>query len=122
VSLKKFGERAHGEMRSMYSFEAYWDCRSLHNEHCWRRRSYVIIFRLRRQLDSSYRGCFPCVVFIVHPTLSSFRNILLVVFLVGGELMYRFLRAFLLRLVGLELACICKRKMIDKEYVNVSSG
>jgi len=56
------------------------------------------------------------------PNTAVFRNTLLVVFPEGGELMYRFLRAFVLKLVGLELACKCKIKMINEEYVNVSSG
>ena len=56
------------------------------------------------------------------PIAAVFRNILLVVFPEGSELMYRFLQAFVLKLVGLELACICKMKRIDQEYVNLSSG
>jgi len=31
-----------------------------------RRRAYVILFRLCRQLDSTFRGCFPCDVQTVH--------------------------------------------------------
>ena len=73
ASLKKSDERTHGGRwrRSSYSFYVSWNCRSLHNEHCWRRWAYVILFRLRRQLYSTFRGCFPCVVYTVHPTLLS---------------------------------------------------
>ena len=50
-------------------------------------------------------------------------NILLVVF-PEEELMYQFLRAFVLKLMlaGLKHVYISKIKRIDKEYVNVSSG
>jgi len=44
---------------SSYSFYVSWNRRSLHNEHCWRWRVYVILFRLCWQLDSTFRGCFP---------------------------------------------------------------
>jgi len=73
VSLKKSYERTHGGSwrRSSYSFYVSWNCRSLHKEHCWRRRAYVIIFRMCRELDSTFRGCFPCIVCTVHPTLVS---------------------------------------------------
>jgi len=47
------------------------------------------------------------------PNAAVCRNILLVVFSEGVELMYRFLQAFVLKLVGLELARICKTKLID---------
>jgi len=58
------------------------------------------------------------------PNAVVIRNILPVVLRGGGELLYRFIRTFVLKfmLVGLELVYICKVKRIDKEYVNVSSG
>ena len=75
-------------------------------------------------VDNSTRHSGDVSLCRVHssPNAAVFRNILLVVFPEGGELMNRFLRAFVLKSVGLELACICKIKIIDKEYVNVSSG
>ena len=67
---------------------------------------------------------FPLCRVYSSPNVVVFRNLLLVVFLGGGELMYRFLRAIVLKLmlVGLELACIRKIKRIDKDYVDVSSS
>ena len=74
---------------------------------------------------------FTCDVQTVHlcradssPNAVVIRNILSVVLPGGGELMYRFLRTFVLKLmlVGLEHVYICKIKRIDKEYVHVSSG
>jgi len=81
----------------------------------------VILFGLCRQLDIP--RMFPLCRVHSSPNIVVFRNILLVVFPEGGELMYRFLRAFVLKLmlIGLEHVYICKIKRIDKEYVNVSS-
>ena len=44
VFLKKSDEGTHGGSwrRSIYSFNVSWNCRSLHNEHCWRGRAYVM--------------------------------------------------------------------------------